>query len=270
MTMASIVSLRKGVAVKSTNSRDFRKSHEHLLNEWNTLSRLDHKNIVELVGFSLPVEDSLGFVLILQLLQKKTLCDRLEQWREEKTSATDASDRDETKQLYDRVATTGPGIASGMQYLHSKGIVLRDLKPENIGYDRKDDAVRIFDFGMAETVEGFETNRDRGTQLYKAPEVGASRSNPGSKFGDPRAVDVYSFGIVLGQISSLEPPGPPEKFLEKGVACPDVRGLVVECLRKDPSTRPSFEEITQRLTEIVSSSTVSPQRSKKRARKNDP
>lgn len=191
--------------------------------------------------------------------------------------------------LHRRIEDTATGIARGMRYLHSRGIVLRDLKPANIGYDQEHNSVRLFDFGMAKKVELCEADEQCGSLRYMAPEVMAFG-------GYTLAVDVYSFGIILYEISSLCPPyarpvaneasprgcwfrnhkksrSPagfsavrsagfcesvlngslaPAPCLETHVACPAIRGLVADCLRTDPGDRPSFVDITRRLKAIFS------------------
>lgn len=45
-------------------------------------------------------------------------------------------------------------ICSGVQYLHSMGVIHLDLKPENIVCCQKDSsAVKIIDFGLAKQVK---------------------------------------------------------------------------------------------------------------------
>jgi serine/threonine-protein kinase len=57
-----------------------------------------------------------------------------------------------------------------MKYLHSQNIILRDLKPTNVGFDIKDDAVKLFDFGLA--CHGGECNPGEivGSLRYMSPE----------------------------------------------------------------------------------------------------
>mmetsp|Transcript_6899 Transcript_6899/g.13971 ORF Transcript_6899/g.13971 Transcript_6899/m.13971 type:complete len:451 (+) Transcript_6899:215-1567(+) len=101
--------------------------------------------------------------------------------------------------LHRRIEDTATGIARGMRYLHSRGIVLRDLKPANIGYDQEHNSVRLFDFGMAKKVELCEADEQCGSLRYMAPEV--ARSDPYNL-----TADVYGFGLVLWQVCSLELP----------------------------------------------------------------
>lgn len=89
-------------------------------------------------------------------------------------------------------------IVSGLQYMHSKGIMHRDLKPSNIFID-KDNRAKIGDFGFArkykissadKTSEKGRFSQNVGTNLYIAPEVENSTDY------DDKA-DIYSLGMIL-------------------------------------------------------------------------
>lgn len=91
-------------------------------------------------------------------------------------------------------------IASGVQYLHTLGIMHRDLKPENIMLNSKIfnnfTSVKIMDFGLSKvlgkdekTCEGF------GTICYVAPEI-LSR-----KMYDFKS-DIWSLGVVAYYVNS--------------------------------------------------------------------
>lgn len=118
-------------------------------------------------------------------------------------------------------------LASGLMYIHSKGVVHRDLKSENVLVDSRNSRaglleVKISDFGHSKLVDdGYSTTLSRvGTPLYWAPEVAnSSSSGPGPRGYDER-VDLWSLGVllhlmILGEFafSSMDPRT--EEFVEQ-------------------------------------------------------
>jgi serine/threonine protein kinase len=84
------------------------------------------------------------------------------------------------------------GIALGMRYMHSCGVMHRDLKPANILLDWQYE-VRIGDLGSARAVDLLATlTQSIGTPIYMAPEIMDGDYNQTS--------DVYSYAIMLWEI----------------------------------------------------------------------
>ncbi|ODV86747.1 hypothetical protein CANARDRAFT_27149 [[Candida] arabinofermentans NRRL YB-2248] len=83
-------------------------------------------------------------------------------------------------------------LVSGVDYMHSKGIVHRDLKLENLLLDKHKNII-ITDFGFVNTFQGSDFMKTScGSPCYAAPElVVSSDSYEGKK------VDVWSCGIIL-------------------------------------------------------------------------
>jgi serine/threonine protein kinase len=102
------------------------------------------------------------------------------------------------KAMYKRIEHVATGIVAGMRYLHSHDIVVRDLKPGNVGFDEEMN-VRLFDFGMARKVSECDSGEICGSPRYMAPEVMQCS-------GYTLKVDVYSFGILLYELCTLEVP----------------------------------------------------------------
>jgi serine/threonine protein kinase len=86
------------------------------------------------------------------------------------------------------------GIASGLAYLHSRGIIHNDLKPSNILLTEIDHPV-ICDFGHATRHPGAQRS---GTHAYIPPETwdGQPRSYPS---------DVYAFALILLWLVQVTP-----------------------------------------------------------------
>ncbi|CAI5513432.1 unnamed protein product, partial [Closterium sp. Naga37s-1] len=83
------------------------------------------------------------------------------------------------------------GVAEGLQYLHSFGIVHRDIKPANILLDSNMQAM-VADFGLVRMGEGTTVGATRvmGTPGYVDPAYFKSQK------ATPMA-DVHSFGVVM-------------------------------------------------------------------------
>lgn len=81
-------------------------------------------------------------------------------------------------------------VASGVQFLHHRGLAHRDLSLENVLLTA-DGRCKIADFGLCARADRLCADRV-GKAYYMAPEVVSLRSPY-----DPRAADVWSLGIVL-------------------------------------------------------------------------
>lgn len=95
----------------------------------------------------------------------------------------------------------GLQIASGLDYIHSKGIIHRDLKPENILIHREAQEItyKICDFNISRFAEkGYLTASNQGSPLYMAPEQFYDRY-------DQRA-DLYALGVILYELLSGRTP----------------------------------------------------------------
>ena len=87
-------------------------------------------------------------------------------------------------------------ISRGMEYLHSQGVIHRDLKSNNLLLN-DEMRVKVADFGTSclETDQCWETKANMGTYRWMAPEM--IKEKPYTK-----KVDVYSFGIVLWELTT--------------------------------------------------------------------
>jgi serine/threonine protein kinase len=103
------------------------------------------------------------------------------------------------RQYHRNVARLGLQVAEALAYAHAEGVLHRDIKPSNLLLDVKGN-VWITDFGLAKA-EGEDeltyTGDFVGTLRYMAPERLEGWSDRGS--------DVYSLGVTLYELLSLEP-----------------------------------------------------------------
>jgi serine/threonine protein kinase len=143
----------------------------------------------------------------------------------------------------------------------------RDLKPDNIGFDIRGD-VKLFDFGLAkeldETMKSgycsdfYELSGNTGSLRYMAPEIALSEPYN-------LTADVYSFGLLLWQVCSLDLPydgmtrRDHAEYVVRGSERPTLSSTWSTALRivmkrswePNPATRPSMDSIHKILRQEI-------------------
>eukprot|EP00534_Pseudo-nitzschia_fraudulenta_P002838 CAMPEP_0201136232 /NCGR_PEP_ID=MMETSP0850-20130426/54774_1 /ASSEMBLY_ACC=CAM_ASM_000622 /TAXON_ID=183588 /ORGANISM="Pseudo-nitzschia fraudulenta, Strain WWA7" /LENGTH=566 /DNA_ID=CAMNT_0047407521 /DNA_START=80 /DNA_END=1780 /DNA_ORIENTATION=+ len=182
---------------------DFDIAAIDLAMEATMLSRLNHDNIIELHGIyggdlkTSYTDSEKGYFLLLDLLED-TLPKRLDRCRAKERRRRLTSSMVSCTKLVQRIQEVGLGIAKGMQYLHQNGVIFRDLKPDNVGFTRDGRPV-IFDFGFAREISTLKEDEIAGSLRYMSPEMAFGQT-------PTLASDVYSFGILLFELCSLQKP----------------------------------------------------------------
>jgi len=185
---------------RNASLRSFRDSMKRLAS-FNAEAWTHSLKMITSMRFTKSNDGVGGYFLLLDVLTE-VLSDRLTKERRNIERAKRQNPKHkftQTKEeMHDRIKHIVTGIVDGMQYLHSHDIVLRDLKPGNVGFDDGTN-VRLFDFGMARRVSECAANEICGSPRYMAPEIMEGR-------GYSLKVDVYSFGIILYELCTLEVP----------------------------------------------------------------
>lgn len=252
-----------------SRTKSFKTGAVDLVIEATILSRLSHPNVIKVYGVygdgprTAYLQAERGYFLVIDLLAD-TLRDKIDKYRMQNPklrshsgnnnsrSTKDSTRGTSSSESLERIKSIGVDVARGMEYLHSKGVVLRDLKPDNVGFD-KNGVPKIFDLGFAREFHTLKPKEVAGSLRYMAPEIALGRP---TEF----ASDVYSFGVLLWEMVTLDKPfkhiHDRDEFIQSvmingwrpsssGMPSSTLRKLVKECWNGNPKSRPDFSRIVK-------------------------
>ncbi|KAK6146238.1 hypothetical protein DH2020_020107 [Rehmannia glutinosa] len=211
--------------------------------EVSLMKRLRHPNILLFMG---AVTSPLRLCIVTEFLPRGSLFRLLQ--------------RNTSKLERRRRILMALDIARGMNYLHhfNPPIVHRDLKSSNLLVD-KNWTVKVGDFGLSRLKHEtyLTTKTGKGTPQWMAPEV--LRNEP----SDEKA-DVYSYGVILWELFTHKIPWDNLNsmqvigavgFMNQRLDIPkDVEpqwaSLIESCWHSEPQSRPSFQELVEKLKDM--------------------
>ncbi|KAL7718750.1 Protein kinase [Entamoeba marina] len=215
------------------------KNEKSLLNEIEIMRNCKQPNIVAFFGSYL--ED--GYVwVVMEYMDSGCLTEILTQYE------------NGLRMNEQQMAYVLREVMKGLLYLHNRHKIHRDIKSDNILIS-SDGSVKIGDFGYAAQLTSQRNKRNSivGTPYWMAPEVIRN------KLYDAKA-DIWSIGIMMMEMTEGDPPYmelPPLRALflitTKGIPplkereswSKELVKLVESCLMKDPSLRPTSEQVLE-------------------------
>jgi serine/threonine-protein kinase len=262
--------LGRKVALKVIRARRLSASGvlERFLYEARVTARFAHPNIVTVYGVGTHKHSP---YVVLEFLEGQSLRERL---RGGPIAMPEA-------------IRHGAAVADALSEAHRRQLVHRDLKPENI-FLSADGRLRVLDFGLARVMDTVDSDAAMGLESLP-PELAQPKTMPGTLTGTPAYMapeqwlsqpptaqtDVWALGYVLHEMLSGARPYavlPPGHLMAQVLAAVPVplqlppstpealRGLVGQCLAKNPTARPSASEVFATLRGVEAALAATPSR----------
>ena len=209
----------------------------HVQREISIMAQVRHPNLVLLIGAVLNADT--GPLIITELLDRSLRSAYEEHLLDEHCKLPILRD-----------------IAAALNYLHShrRPIIHRDVSSSNVLLDAvRSNALwraKLSDFGSANLIH-LATTPAEGAVTYSAPEVRTEARNQQT----PK-VDVYSFGVLLCEISLCQFPPDPREFAAfltsvRDNAEPRLYRLAQNCTKYSPEERPSMRDVLTQIGELI-------------------
>ncbi|TLS42747.1 serine/threonine protein kinase [Streptomyces montanus] len=165
--------------------------------------------------------------------------------------------------------TLAHGLACALQDIHGAGLVHRDLKPSNILITI--DGPRVIDFGIARAMDAVPgSTLTSSGMLVGSPGFMSPEQIRDEPVGP--AADVFCMGAVLAFAATGQTPfgvggsgGVHAVMFRIAHEEPDLtgieepmRGLIADCLAKDPAARPTPEDVIARMQPVATGTSSPP------------
>ena len=208
----------------------------HVRREISIMAQVRHPNLILLIGAVLNADT--GPLIITELLDRSLRSAYEDHLLEEHCKLPILRD-----------------IAAALTYLHShrRPIIHRDVSSANVLLEAVRNnswKAKLSDFGSANLIR-LSTTPAEGAAPYAAPEVRTEARNQQT----PK-VDVFSFGVLLCEISFCRFPPDPSEFAAflasiQDNADPRLYELAQSCTKRDPEQRPSIREVLTQIGELI-------------------
>jgi eukaryotic-like serine/threonine-protein kinase len=230
------------------------------MQEAQSVNQIGHPNIVDVFAFG-ELPDGRNY-FVMEYLQGQSLADRMHKGEFPLGEALEILDQ----------------VADALEAAHEKNIVHRDLKPDNVylaSVRGGRTLVKLLDFGIAKMstdssgsgggIAKTRTGMMMGTPGYLSPEQARGRNV------DHRT-DIYALGCMTFEIACgrlpfvadnamdivlmhMTAPAPRASSVWPDIPAP-LDDLIARMLEKEPSVRPSLQEVRATFAELVSSGLV--------------
>ncbi len=249
--------LRRPTAIKLLGPGVSERELHRFEKEVQLTAGLTHPNTISIYDYGRTPEG--GFYYVMELLEGVTLQELVERHGPQSPA---------------RVIHILQQVGAALREAHDAGLIHRDIKPDNIFLCRRGgmvDVVKVLDFGLVKEIapaaDSLQSNLEHlvGTPLYMSPE----------SFTAPESVttqsDLYALGAVayylltgtpvfvgetIVEVCSHHLHTQPEPLSDRAPA--DLEAIVLDCLEKRPTLRPSSAgELLRRLSACADAGTWS-------------
>ena len=236
LLVSSLIDGRKRVVKQILKKTLTKKEQEKAMSEITILSNLKHTNIIRYRGCK--ITDSSIFILM--------------DYAEGGDLSSKIKERGPSKFCEEQIIDWFTQICLAVKYLHDRKIIHRDIKPGNIFLDKKG-VVKLGDFGLAKYLPNTQAfaKTATGSPYYLPPEI-----CKGEQYN--MSADIWSLGCVLYELCALKRPFSGTNIRDimasivhihspriPMVYSKELSDIVASMLQKDPSKRPSINQLLQ-------------------------